>query len=394
MAGKIYEIISVRDLWMDNHVTSAGMPSVTLHQMCPDGEQILVPDLAYGSHIEESAEDIASLGADTCVPGPLALQAPETYFIKDCIIWSHYGLVTVGNYLLRETLFSFPRHLVPEVTFFGEVFYEEQARLDFAASPSVKIDNGISMLSGIFENYYHYLMFFLTKLDPGVFYAPQWRSGSGIPCVVAPDGLAGYQADSLVRFCELFSAPCITLEEKSCIRVQNLAIPIIFRNGGLVPHPLIKRSLGMLRQCFLPNESSSKKNKVYISRRDSKNRILENEPEIEDIVSAYGFEVVSLTGLSLPAQIEIFANASHIIAPHGAGLANIVFCKVSTKILEIHMISYHNWCYRRLAGIYGLRYGCIWGSSTSHGQHPDARYYLPPAALTKVLTDPHFAGEL
>jgi hypothetical protein len=393
MGPRTYEIISVRDLCAANHVTPAGEPRIAIQKMCPDGQQILIPDLAYGYEVDESAADRACLEADTCVPGPLALQAPEIYFIKDCIIWSQYGLVTVGDHLLKETLFSFPRHLVPEVTLFGETFHEERARLDFSSAPSVSVDNAISMLSGVFENYYHYLMFFLTRLDPSVFYAAQWQSGTGIPCVVAPDGLAAYQTDCLARLCDLFSAPRITLEEKACIRVQNLAIPVLFRNGSLVPHPLIKRSLATLRQCFLPSGSSREARKVYISRRDSNNRILDNQTEIEDLVTAYGFEIVSLTGLSLATQIEIFANASHIIAPHGAGLTNIVFCKVATKILEIHMLSYHNWCYRRLAGLYGLHYGCVWGSSTSPGQHFDTRYYLQPAALTSVLTDPRFAGE-
>ena len=59
-----------------------------------------------------------------------------------------------------------------------------------------------------------------------------------------------------------------------------------------------------------------------------------NEPEIVDTLKQYGFESVALETLSLLEQIALMANAEVVIAPHGAGLTNIVFCDPGTKIIE------------------------------------------------------------
>jgi len=394
MMATTYEIIHVDELWLRNHIRADGEPLIRVQHMCPDGGHIDVPDLSYGCGAEETGLDLDGVGPDTCVPGPFALPVPRIYFVRDCVIWTKYGLVTVGNYMLKDTTFTFPKHLVPEVRFEGEHNHESHATLDFPATDFTGVDSAVSILSGFDENYFHYLTTFLTKLDPGVFYAPQWEGRNGLPFVIAPAARADYQAECVARLCDIVGAPCIRLEEKACIRVGTLAIPMISVYGGLFPHPLIKRSLGLLEKSFLPRSVGKNGRKLYISRRDSGNRRLENEDEVENLIASHGFEIVSLTSMPIAEQIELFAGATHVIGAHGAGLTNIVFCKPVTRILEIHMLPYISWCYRRLAGVYGLTYGCIWASATfrTAGIH-DATYYLKPSSLTEVLTDPKFLAE-
>ncbi len=273
-----YEIINVNELWLANHSCADGEPLIKVQQMCEDGGHIDIPELSYGCNAAESDSYIEGPGQDTCVPGPYALPAPTIYFIKDCIIWSKYGLVTVGKYMLKETTFIFPNHLIPEVNFEGEQFYEKYATLEFPPENFLRVENAMSILSGFDENYFHYLIMFLTKFDPSVFYAPQWDTKKPTPFVIAPNPLAAYQAESVARFCKLFSAPCIKLEEKACIRVQNLALPIVLGFGGMFPHPLIKRPLGVLEKSFMGRRASNnnRSRKLYVSRRDSNNRSSRN----------------------------------------------------------------------------------------------------------------------
>ena len=48
-----------------------------------------------------------------------------------------------------------------------------------------------------------------------------------------------------------------------------------------------------------------------------------------------GWETVTLEGMSLKEQIQIFKEASHVLAPHGAGLVNTIWCQPKTKIFEL-----------------------------------------------------------
>ena len=50
------------------------------------------------------------------------------------------------------------------------------------------------------------------------------------------------------------------------------------------------------------------------------------------------FKNIILEDLSFSDQITYFNNAKFIIAQHGAGLFNLVFCKENTSILEIEPI--------------------------------------------------------
>jgi len=64
-------------------------------------------------------------------------------------------------------------------------------------------------------------------------------------------------------------------------------------------------------------------------------RRLRNEDELMQRIGGFGFRKVSLTGMPVREQIDLFSNASAIVAPHGAGLTNILFSPASAKIIEL-----------------------------------------------------------
>jgi capsular polysaccharide biosynthesis protein len=77
--------------------------------------------------------------------------------------------------------------------------------------------------------------------------------------------------------------------------------------------------------------------KIYINRKDSKSylRYIVNSSETEDLLKKNNFKSISLSDYSFADQVAIFYNAEEIIGLHGAGFANIIFCKVNAKILEL-----------------------------------------------------------
>lgn len=73
---------------------------------------------------------------------------------------------------------------------------------------------------------------------------------------------------------------------------------------------------------------------VYISRSRTTRR-----PPLEDQLSAAlskrGFNIVHTENMSFGDQVALFKSAHIIVAPHGAGLANLGFCKPGVRLIEI-----------------------------------------------------------
>ena len=98
-----------------------------------------------------------------------------------------------------------------------------------------------------------------------------------------------------------------------------------------------------LRNSFLNEKimlDNKSPEKIYIDRSDAKSnhsefRKIINEKEIIQKLIAEGYKTIRLADLSFVDQIKIFYNAKKIIGLHGAGFANLIFCKPNTDILEI-----------------------------------------------------------
>jgi len=118
----------------------------------------------------------------------------------------------------------------------------------------------------------------------------------------------------------------------------------MFKRGTYVrPVVIPKWACEFLRNQFLhPSDTdpSDPNEYFYISRENAIYRRVINEDEILDRLSAYGFKKVNLESMTVAEQIQLFSRAKVIIAPHGAGLVNLVFCKPGTKVIELFTPNY------------------------------------------------------
>lgn len=107
---------------------------------------------------------------------------------------------------------------------------------------------------------------------------------------------------------------------------------------------------------FIDINSSKYPERIYISRARSVNRRLECENELENELKKLNFSVLYFEELSLQEQFNYIYHAKFIVAPHGAGLANIIMGNPGTKILEILSRNWFNTCYAKLAVQNGFEY--------------------------------------
>jgi len=104
-----------------------------------------------------------------------------------------------------------------------------------------------------------------------------------------------------------------------------------------------------------------RKTVVLVKRTQS--RVLENHDEVEAFLRSFaasrGLDVHIHDDGRLPSvrmQLHSFAKAALVVAPHGAGLVNIVISYPGTPIIEFLDSSWLNTCFLRLATLLGHRY--------------------------------------
>ena len=93
-----------------------------------------------------------------------------------------------------------------------------------------------------------------------------------------------------------------------------------------------------------------------ISRGDAPDRRLLDEDRLLDAFADLGLQRAEFTGLGVDEQIAMMADASLVIAPHGAGITNTIYCRPGTAVIELNIPAFVRRCrsfadiamYRRL----------------------------------------------
>ena len=127
--------------------------------------------------------------------------------------------------------------------------------------------------------------------------------------------------------------------------------------------------------------------RLYLSRASAAVRRIANENEISEVLRHRNFEIVEAENLSWREQANLFADASVIVAPHGAALANIVFCKPGTRVVEISTrAGYRDW-YWQLAAVAGLSHEVMEAqrSGSFSGSYENADMIVSRENLERLL---------
>ncbi len=153
--------------------------------------------------------------------------------------------------------------------------------------------------------------------------------------------------------------------------------------------PLFKfpTSLHRLRSIFLPRailELTTRR--FFIQRGAEPRRPLENETEVLSICKFFNIQPVRPELLSIEQQISLFNSAEIIIGVKGAALANIIFCKATTKIIVLSPNDFADPFFWDIAGQLSLHYFEVFGPiSTSVAGQAQNSFSIDTNDLTEVL---------
>lgn len=166
-------------------------------------------------------------------------------------------------------------------------------------------------------------------------------------------GAKSYAREAIAR--SGFSGKVIEAKRDVLLACEELVVPSLGRMTHATVHAVDEFGGSMT------GVSSSFGEKIYVSRAGARRRRVVNEAALSHALEAQGFVPVQLETLTSAEQIAAFRGAKVIVAPHGAGLANLVFCQRGARVVELFRRDYVNGCYWQLAALKGLDYRPIAG---------------------------------
>ena len=107
-----------------------------------------------------------------------------------------------------------------------------------------------------------------------------------------------------------------------------------FKNSVFTINNNFEKINNLYRNTFYDNNLKANR-KIFISRKDATSRTIINENELINFLKNNDFEIINLSKKKFIDQVKIFNSSKLIVAMHGAGLTNLLFCKNNTKVIEI-----------------------------------------------------------
>jgi capsular polysaccharide biosynthesis protein len=236
------------------------------------------------------------------------LFGPNTKTVEIYLGHTYNSYITSGvNYFLRKKIKNIK----------NGVYYSIQVRED--------------------QNYYH----FLLLLAPAILRVFNFCLKNEIEVIfLVPKSAPKFLQD----FLQTIPIKTQTISKKNA-ELENVILTTIY--SGDSPHPLDIKSLNEHARQILKNESvstSNFSNKKYISTkliyvsRKNQSRYSKIDEKIEKILIKAGFFILRPEEFTLQQQVYFFNNSKLVIGNHGAGLANLVFCKKGTQVIELAVI--------------------------------------------------------
>lgn len=336
-----------------------------------DSVTVAVPALQFGTVFLDrwpvrEEPDGASWREDAYVSA-----APAVFALRDATVHSAAGIVCVDGQVIAETL----EHTGPDLHGYQRV----EGGITIAPGPVQRLaGTHTSALGGGGHNYFHAIMDGVGRL-------------SALPpyLVIAAEtllfGAASGAAAEVQRAAASVLARPVTMVTPDCaVYVDCLLLPSTVHDQARY-HPCLARMFGHGFGARLSGDTNLLPRCFYVTRERSWARRLTNEPEVISALEALGIVSVSLEDLPAGRQAALFRGAQLVVAPHGAGLANLLFASPGCVVLELQMDAYCNWCFRRLSALLGLHYDCVVGRAAP--PWPD----MSPAVhgMTWAVSVPH-----
>jgi len=274
---------------------------------------------------------------------------PPPDFVARCVeatyCSTHHVLIDRDRQIIRESCNA------------GKLEYFQLRR--FYDAPVRRISGPTTFWRMRFFNYYHLLVEALPRL-----LALERTTLVSSPAdvqLLCPGGMSETDRFFLARL-GLDRMPVVPVEEGPLYTVQTPVLSSLKTQlqSGYLPQWYVRR----MQERLCPVRPSTRSRRLFVSRERAARRRVHNQAEVLATVRAYGFESIVLEELSPQEQIEALYDAEAVIAPHGAGLTNLLFGR-DLRVLELFPSSEIAPHYVYLAASLGHRYAYLLGTEST-----------------------------
>jgi tetratricopeptide (TPR) repeat protein len=348
-------------------VPNSANPRVTFRQKQPTGttyQELAAAQPAYWSpavSVTPSDHQYMIGGAWSYAPKSLAT-------IEQGEVWSDPRTTAV---------FSSTREVIEDLSYGNSLLVASSQRL-----PPVQPFTGTLAVLPIrySGNYCHWMFEFVARAGLLKSVYPQWE---GIDGILIDPAQARFQQETL----QALGLPEHKLIRNTAgvhLKADRLVVPSLFAHWPIFD----RETCQLLRDLFLDDSqprSVTPTKRIYLTRAEANYRRVLNELEVVEWLQKVGFVSVTLSELSVREQAALLAEAAVVVAPHGAGLTNLVFCQPGTKVLEIFPKNYSQPYYWALAGQCQLTHQYL--TSRSVTEYASSATQVEPEYLFNDLED-------
>ncbi|MES1182122.1 MAG: glycosyltransferase family 61 protein, partial [Flavobacterium sp.] len=238
-------------------------------------------------------------------------------------------LIYNGKVLLESAIFQ--REYVDKLLANHILFFSLHKK------PKAAISNAIPLLDKLSNNYYHWTTESLTRL--AAFSEYSGKNYHDYNIIIAADAPA-FVRESLTDLFKVKAEKIIPWKNNQSGSIEKcilISYPFIRTEQTVMTNIYNSQLYKLLNTIALKNIKAISDEPEYlvISRKNANQRKLAGEETILPAFPYIPFRIIYTEDMSYIDQVRAFRNAKIIIAPHGAGLVNLVYVTKKTVVIEI-----------------------------------------------------------